>query len=107
MDTHCTLFSIICCSFIPFADYHVKKRKLRSQVEDSASSGGGNGSSGGTSGGGGTSGANPTQMDSSKNALNAGNGNAGSIGGSGNGNRPSSEPLNDIEKYLNIRRQVS
>ena len=91
----------------PIADYHVKKRKLRSQVEDSASSGGGggNGSSGGTSGGGGTSGTNPTQVDSNKNALNAGNGNTGSVGG--NGNRPSSEPLNDIEKYLNIRRQVT
>lgn len=88
-------------SHMNYADYNVKKRKLRSQVEDSmagngnlapsastSASGTGEGSRGGGGGGGG--------------------GGQGKSGCSSTSNNPtaSNEPLNDIEKYLNIRKQV-
>lgn len=88
-------------SHMNYADYNVKKRKLRSQVEESmagngnlapsastSASGTGEGSRGGGGGGGG--------------------GGQGKSGCSSTSNNPtaSNEPLNDIEKYLNIRKQV-
>jgi len=90
-------------SHMNYADYNVKKRKLRSQVEDSmagngnmapsastSASGTGEGSRSGGGGGGG------------------GGGGQGKSGCSSTSNNPtaSNEPLNDIEKYLNIRKQV-
>ena len=88
-------------SHMNYADYNVKKRKLRSQVEDSMTGNGnlapsaststsGTASRGGGSGGGG------------------GGGGGQQVQGSSTSNNPtaSNEPLNDIEKYLNIRKQV-
>merc|ERR1711935_527249 len=89
-------------SHMNYADYNVKKRKLRSQVEESmagngnlapsastSASGTGEGSRGGGGGGG-------------------GGGGQGKSGCSSTSINPtaSNEPLNDIEKYLNIRKQV-
>ena len=77
-----------------YADYNVKKRKLRSQVEDNLAGNGNVAPSTSTS----TSGAG----DGSRNS-----GNQGKSGSSSGGNpTATNEPLNDIEKYLNIRKQV-
>lgn len=65
-----------------YADYHVKKRKLRSQVEESNANGGQAPSASVSTGG------------ESKGKSSA------------NVNAVNNEPLNDIEKYLNIRKQV-
>jgi hypothetical protein len=76
-----------------YTDYQVKKRKLRSQVEISNELGNANGAStssaGASGGGGGICEAKSNQSKSSA-GLNVAN----------------NEPLNDIEKYLNIRKQV-
>ena len=77
-----------------YADYNVKKRKLRSQVEDNLAGNGNVAPSTSTS----ASGAG----DGSRNS-----GNQGKSGSSSGGNpTATNEPLNDIEKYLNIRKQV-
>ena len=68
-------------------EYHIKKRKLRGQVEDSGSGSGGGG--GGGNGGG-----------------NGGNGCSNLGNNNGLTNRPSGEPLTDIEKHRNIRKQI-
>ena len=77
-------------SNLNYADYHVKKRKLRSQVDEaSASNNGGNLSTTATSAANGdprNNGSGPSKS---------------SVASPGN-----NEPLNDIEKYLNIRKQV-
>jgi hypothetical protein len=90
-----------------YTDYHVKKRKLRSQVEDSNSSSSAGGSGGGN-GAGSSSGANNGALGVSQaqTDLNKNTGASGSGSGT-EGSRPVTEPLNDIEKYLNIRRQVA
>lgn len=67
-------------------EYHIKKRKLRGQVEDSSSAGGGGGSNG--NGGSGVNGCGSMSNNS------------------GLTNRPSGEPLTDIEKHRNIRKQI-
>ena len=59
---------------------------LSSSSSSTANSGAGNSASGGNG--------------------NLGGGNAGLGSAAGNGGRNPTEPLNDIEKYLNIRRQV-
>ena len=75
------------------------------QVDDSASSGGGNGSntSNNSNSGPGNSGLGNSTSSGNGN-IGSGSGGVGAVGG--NGNRTPTEPLNDIEKYLNIRRQV-
>jgi len=81
-------------SHMNYADYNVKKRKLRSQVEDNLAGNGNVAPSTSTS----ASGAG----DGSRNS-----GNQGKSGSSSGGNpTATNEPLNDIEKYLNIRKQV-
>jgi hypothetical protein len=79
-------------------EYHIKKRKLRGQVEGDNSGGaggGGNNSSGGGGGGG-----------SGSNGCGGGGGMSNSNNTNGLTNRPSGEPLTDIEKHRNIRRQI-
>ena len=84
-------------SNLNYADYHVKKRKLRSQVEDASAS---------TSNGSATlTAATSTSVGNDQarnNTGNPGGGKSSSVGTNLNTN----EPLNDIEKYLNIRKQV-
>uniref|UniRef100_A0A0K2TPQ5 Ankyrin repeat domain-containing protein 12 n=2 Tax=Lepeophtheirus salmonis TaxID=72036 RepID=A0A0K2TPQ5_LEPSM len=89
----------------PSSDYSFKKRKLRSQVEDNVNSNsssiftrGGNGGNNGSSNGNGCSNLNG-------NNSNGGNPN-GNLGCGGNGNNSAIEPMNDIEKYLHIRKQI-
>jgi len=77
-----------------YVDYHVKKRKLRSQVEDTGSNGG--------------SIAPSACSASATNESRGGHGkyNNPNAGASNANDAASNEPLNDIEKYLNIRKQV-
>ena len=85
-------------SNLNYADYHVKKRKLRSQVDEaSANNGGGNLSSTAAN----SSSANCDPRNSSGGGGPSKSSGSGSVGGTTN-----NEPLNDIEKYLNIRKQV-
>ncbi len=94
-----------------YTEYHVKKRKLRSQVEQAEQSAQGNGgssgsriaSSGGTVGAGMISGmASATVAAGSSTGGTGGGGSTSTSGFVPTGN----EPLNDIQKYLNIRKQV-
>ena len=85
-------------SNLNYADYHVKKRKLRSQVDEaSANNGGGNLSSTAAN----SSSANCDPRNSSGGGGPSKSSGSGSLSGTTN-----NEPLNDIEKYLNIRKQV-
>eukprot|EP00096_Caligus_rogercresseyi_P015169 TRINITY_DN760_c0_g1_i2.p1 TRINITY_DN760_c0_g1~~TRINITY_DN760_c0_g1_i2.p1 ORF type:complete len:766 (+),score=340.51 TRINITY_DN760_c0_g1_i2:1116-3413(+) len=114
------------------SDYSFKKRKLRSQVVDDSNNRAGNnnnnnGSSNSSqnnnnSGSGNYSGGNNGLLssNSSNHPCGNANGNANSGGGSNNlsgndggsnsgggpGNNLLSEPMNDIEKFLNIRKQI-
>ena len=85
-------------SHMNYADYNVKKRKLRSQVEDMHANG------------------NVLPTASSTSAGSVADGSRGGQGKSTSSSQSSNptaanptqsnEPLNDIEKYLNIRKQV-
>lgn len=81
-------------SNLNYADYHVKKRKLRSQVDEASANNGSNLS---------TTAANSSSANGDPRNSNGGgpSKSSSSVGGTTN-----NEPLNDIEKYLNIRKQV-
>lgn len=81
-------------SNLNYADYHVKKRKLRSQVDEASANNGSNLS---------TTAANSSSANGDPRTSNGGgpSKSSSSVGGTTN-----NEPLNDIEKYLNIRKQV-
>ena len=87
-------------SHMNYADYNVKKRKLRSQVEESMAGNGNLAPSASTSASG--------TGEGSRGGGGGGGGGQGKSGCSSTSNNPtaSNEPLNDIEKYLNIRKQV-
>ncbi len=74
-----------------YTEYHVKKRKLRTQVEESNQAGGGNG-------------INSVPIGCGTGVV--GNGMRAGVVGSNGVILNSNEPLNDIQKYLNIRKQV-
>ncbi len=95
-----------------YTEYHVKKRKLRSQVEQMEQSAQGNG---GSSGSRIASSSGPVGLGMISGGVSATVTAGSSAGGAGGGSGGTSmsgisptgnEPLNDIQKYLNIRRQV-
>ena len=88
-----------------YADYHVKKRKLRSQVEDTGPASGVTTASASTNNGFQATTGQPSAPDQSR-GIAGGQGKSSVQSASGASTNLTNEPLNDIEKYLNIRKQV-
>ena len=90
-----------------YADYHVKKRKLRSQVEaDTVATSAASMASNTNNGMQTTTCPSSASSSAPDQSRGQGGGQGKSVQSASTGGNVTNEPLNDIEKYLNIRKQV-